>query len=421
MHLNSYPKIKIFVLFFALWQQSCHNNQQATAEAPAVVKEGSIHQVTDKAETATTEIVVGAARTETYLPYLRGKKLGLVVNHTSMVDEMHLVDLLLANDLQIGAIFAPEHGFRGTADAGEKVQDGIDVQTGLPLISLYGSHKEPTAEDLAEIDALVFDIQDVGARFYTYISTMHYVMQAAAKKGIPIFILDRPNPNGHYVDGPVLKPSHQSFVGMHPVPVVHGMTVGEYARMINGQGWLDDGLKADLQVVSCVNYTHDTPYNLPIAPSPNLPNMRSIYLYPSLCFFEGTVFSVGRGTDTQFQIYGHPDFGIGSYQFTPQSSPGAKYPKLEGKSCKGISLVRQAPKKIRDEGQLNLFYLLQAYTHYSDQKHFFLENKFIDKLAGSTQLRVQIRAGLNQEEIRASWQEGLLAFKAMRRKYLLYD
>lgn len=404
-----------------MWQQSCHNNQQAVAETPSVVKEGSINNTTEDAEPVTAEIVVGAGRTETYLPYLSDKKLGLVVNQTSMVNDTHLVDLLLTNKLQIGAIFAPEHGFRGTADAGEKVKDGIDVKTGLPLISLYGSHKEPTAEDLAGIDALVFDIQDVGARFYTYISTMHYIMQAAAKKGIPVFIMDRPNPNGHYVDGPILKPSHQSFVGMHPVPVVHGMTVGEYARMINGEGWLDDGLKADLQVVSCINYTHDTPYSLTVAPSPNLPNMRAIYLYPSLCFFEGTVFSVGRGTNTQFQIYGHPDFGIGSYMFTPKSGPGAKYPKLENESCKGISLVSQTPEKIRAEGQLNLFYLLQAYTHYSDQNNFFLDNKFIDKLAGSTQLRVQISAGLNQEQIRESWQEDLNEFKQMREKYLLYD
>jgi uncharacterized protein YbbC (DUF1343 family) len=415
-------KIKIFVLLFVFWQQTCQNTDQ-NGNNPTTVEvknvESSGNQTIDSSTPAS--LLVGAARTDTYLPYFRNKRLGLVVNHTSTVNDTHLVDLLLANDVQISAIFAPEHGFRGTADAGEKIKDGIDIQTGLPLISLYGSHKEPTSDDLRNIDALVFDIQDVGARFYTYISTMHYVMQAAAKNGIPVFIMDRPNPNGHYVDGPILSPTHRSFVGMHPVPVVHGMTVGEYARMINGEGWLDGGLKADLQIITCVNYTHDTPYELPIAPSPNLPNMRSIYLYPSLCFFEGTVFSIGRGTNTQFQVYGHPDFSIGSYQFTPQSGAGSKYPKLEGKTCYGISLVSQSPLKIRQEGQLNLFYLLQAYTHFPDKEHFFLENKFFDKLAGGTQLREQISAGWNQTQIRDSWQEDLAQFKSIRAKYLLYD
>lgn len=352
---------------------------------------------------------------------MSGKRLGLVVNQTSMVGNTHLVDTLLSKGMDIKAVFAPEHGFRGEADAGEKISDARDPKTGLPIISLYGKHKEPTAEDLAEIDMLVFDIQDVGARFYTYISTLHYVMQAAARHGKEVAVLDRPNPNGHYVDGPILHPDYQSFVGMHPIPVVHGMTVGEYARMINGEGWLEGGAEAQLIVNRCSNYTHDTPYNLPVRPSPNLPNMRSIYLYPSLCFFEGTVFSVGRGTETQFQLYGHTDFRAGDHQFTPRSSPGAKYPKLENERCRGISFTDVNPATIRAEKRLNLSHLLHAYNNYSDQANFFLPNHFVDKLAGSSQLRERITAGWTEEQIRASWQEDLENFKRVREQYLLYE
>lgn len=352
---------------------------------------------------------------------VQNKRLGLVVNHTSQLGDTHLVDTLSKRGIDIRAIFAPEHGFRGKADAGEQVVDGKDSSTGIPIISLYGKHKKPRAENLQDIDLLVFDIQDVGARFYTYISTLHYVMEAAAEHGITVLVLDRPNPNGHFVDGPILDPDYSSFVGMHPVPVVHGMTVGEYARMINGEGWLANGMEAELLVLRCENYTHDTPYDLPIPPSPNLPNMRSIYLYPSLCLFEGTVFSVGRGTDLQFQIYGHPDFNIGSFQFTPVSSPGAKYPKHENSTCFGANLTRQSPSSIREEAQLNLFFLLQAYEHFGDKEHFFLENRFFDTLAGGSTLRGQIEAGMTSTEIKASWQAGLEGFKQMRAQYLLYE
>ncbi|MCB9265332.1 MAG: DUF1343 domain-containing protein [Lewinellaceae bacterium] len=373
---------------------------------------------------ATDSLVVGAARLDQYLPeLLKSEGVVLLVNQTSMVGPVHLVDTLLSLGVKAKKIFAPEHGFRGAADAGEKVRDGKDLQTGLPIISLYGSRKKPTAKDLEGIDVVVFDIQDVGARFYTYISSMHYVMEACAEQGVRFLVLDRPNPNGHYFDGPILQEGNQSFVGMHPVPVVHGMTVGEYARMINGEGWLSGGVQCELTVVPCSGYTHDTPYALPVAPSPNLPNMRSIYLYPSICFFEGTVASEGRGTSHQFQVYGHPDFPeeIGDYSFTPVSMPGARHPKLEGQLCHGFSLVDVPPDSIRTQARLNLGYLIDFYRSFPDKEHFFLENLFFDKLAGGPQLRRQIIEGKTEEEIRESWQEGLEAFREVRGKYLLYE
>ena len=363
----------------------------------------------------------GAERLEAYLPRLEGKKVALVVNHTSMVGPAHLVDTLLSLGIQAVKIFAPEHGFRGEADAGEQVKDEKDVRTGLPLVSLYGNKKKPSAQDLQGIDWLLFDIQDVGARFYTYISTLHYVMEASAEHGIPLLILDRPNPNGHYVDGPVLKPSHSSFVGMHPVPVVHGMTVGEYARMVNSEGWLTGGQACALTVIPCAGYTHHTPYELPVPPSPNLPNMRAIYLYPSTCFFEGTVASEGRGTTLQFQAYGHPDYPKGDFTFTPEPMPGARQPKLQGQLCRGYSLAGLAPDSIRAESSIQLGYLIRFYQGFPDQKSFFLKNLFFDKLAGGTQLREQIIAGKSEDEIRQSWQPGLATFKELRRKYLLYE
>jgi uncharacterized protein YbbC (DUF1343 family) len=366
-------------------------------------------------------LVLGAARMDAYLPDLqKAKGVGLVVNPTSMVGRTHLVDTLLAQGVNVRQIFAPEHGFRGTADAGETVTDGKDKQTGLPIISLYGDNKKPKPSQLQGLDVVVFDIQDVGVRFYTYISTLHYVMEACAEQGIKVLVLDRPNPNGHYVDGPILDPDFKSFVGMHRVPIVHGMTVAEYAKMVNGEGWLKGGIKCELEVVPCLNYTHSTPYELPVKPSPNLPNNRSIYLYPSLCFFEGTVVSVGRGTNTQFQVYGHPDATIGDYYFTPEPMPGAKYPKLEGKRCRGFSLATTAPEHIRQQGYLNLDYLVDFYQAYPNKANFFLETLFIDKLAGTDALRKAIIAGQSAEEIRASWAEGLTAYREMREVYLLY-
>ena len=366
------------------------------------------------------EPIVAAAQPDGYLSLLYGKRVALLVNQTSLVGQEHLADFLIANGVQVKKIFAPEHGFRGEADDGQELQDGRDVRTGLPVISIYGNKKKPSPADLADVDVVVFDIQDVGARFYTFISTMHYAMEACAENSKGFIVLDRPNPNGHYVDGPVLDLQYQSFVGMHPVPVVHGMTVGEYARMINGEGWLAGGRRCDLEVIKVLNYTHQTPYYLPVRPSPNLPNMRSVYLYPSLCFFEGAVVSVGRGTDTQFQVIGHPDLQIGDYYFTPKPMPGASNPPLDGKRCRGYDLTYLAPEDIVAEGQLNLEYLLDFYHAYPQRDQFFLKNGYFDKLAGGTALRQQIQSGFNASETRASWQEGLNNFKMIRAKYLLY-
>lgn len=364
------------------------------------------------------KIVPGAHQLSQYLPMLKSKSVALLVNQTSTVGETHLVDTLHQLGVNIKAIFAPEHGFRGEADAGEKVTDGKDAATGIPIISIYGKNKKPSAQQLADIDMVVFDIQDVGARFYTYISSMHYVMEACAENDVAFMVLDRPNPNGHFVDGPILNPEFRSFVGMHPVPVVHGMTVGEYAQMINGEGWLADGKKCQLDVVLCKNYNHNKFYELPIKPSPNLPNIRSVYLYPSLCFFEGTNVSVGRGTNKQFQVYGHPEYPYGTYEFEPQPMPGAKYPKHEDKVCKGYNLADTPVRQLQKKQKLDLAYLIDFYQNFPDKSDFF--NSFFDKLAGTDQLRRQIEAGHEEAYIRASWSEGLKAYQKMRKGYLLY-
>jgi len=368
------------------------------------------------------ELKLGAEQPTKYLPFLKGKKVALVVNQTSAIHGKHLVDVLLGQKVDLVKIFAPEHGFRGAADAGEKVKDGKDSKTGLPILSLYGKNKKPSADMLSGVEVVVFDIQDVGARFYTYISTMSLVMEACAENKIPVVVLDRPNPNGHIVDGPVLDPKFSSFVGMHKVPTLHGMTVGEYARMVNGEGWLKDGIKCQLEVVPCLNYTHKTPYQLPIKPSPNLPNQTSVLLYPHLCLFEGTAISVGRGTNQQFQVIGHPDFKDKdqSYQFTPVPKPGAKHPKHENKRCYGLNLTRVPEEILLKYEQFNLTYLVSFYKQFDDKKNFFNKNLFFDKLAGTDQLRKQILEGKTIGQIRASWQDKLATFKAIRSKYLLY-
>lgn len=360
------------------------------------------------------EIVVGAAQLDRYLPILLDKKVGLVVNQTSLVGNTHLTDTLLALDVDVRKVFAPEHGFRGDADAGATVKDGIDTKTNLPITSLYGSNKKPSAKQLQDIDVLVFDIQDVGTRFYTYISTMHYVMEAAAEHSKEVLILDRPNPNGMFVDGPILEKEFQSFVGMHPIPILHGLTVGELAKMIVGEQWLDTPNRLNMNIVKCQGYDHSMEYSLPVKPSPNLPNDLSIKLYPSLCLFEGTVISVGRGTYAPFQQIGHPSFEGMPHSFTPESIEGmSKYPKYENETCYGHDF-----KKETISGGFDLQYLIDYYKLYDGEEDFF--NAFFNKLAGNSTLQKQVKAGLTQEEIKASWQEDLEAYKTMRSKYLLY-
>ena len=373
------------------------------------------------------KITIGAAQMDKYLPKLQNKKVGVVVNQTSMIGDLHLVDALLAKDVNLTKIFAPEHGFRGTADAGENVKNTTDIQTNLPILSLHGKTKKPTNAQLAGLDMVIFDIQDVGARFYTYISTMHYVMEACAENNIKMLILDRPNPNGHYVDGPVLEEAHKSFVGMHKIPVIHGMTVGELACMIDQEGWLKGGLSCDMEVIPCEGYTHKSFYQLPVRPSPNLPNMQSIYLYPHLCFFEGTTVSIGRGTNQQFQIVGHPDYELGSYKFTPKSGEGSKYPKHENKECHGQNLSDIPLVYMQKMEELNLSWLMLFANYFNSEankgkqkKPFFNDNLFIDKLAGTDKLRKDILAGKSEYEIRQSWKEDVAIFKTKRAKYLLY-
>ncbi|NNE25645.1 MAG: DUF1343 domain-containing protein [Saprospiraceae bacterium] len=362
-------------------------------------------------------IIPGAERTELYRKQLTSKNVGLVVNPTSQIGTSHLVDSLLKLGVQVSAIFAPEHGFRGRADAGEQVSDGYDNKTGLPIISLYGKNKKPTAEQLRDIDILVFDIQDVGVRFYTYISTLHYVMEAAAENAIKVLILDRPNPNRHIIDGPIMEPEFISFVGLHPVPILYGLTIGEYGRMINGEHWLKNGLKCDLEVIPCGNYGQHSRYSLPVRPSPNLPNDQAINLYPSLCFFEGTTFSIGRGTDAPFQVIGHPDLINYTFTFTPRSNEGSKYPKHENKACYGVDL-----RAIPQVHKLDLSFLLEFYNAAEKEGiPFFNDNNFFEKLAGTLSLRKALETGKTAPEIRASWQPGLNKYKLKRNRYLLYE
>lgn len=363
-----------------------------------------------------------AERTQLYAPSLRGKSVALVVNHTSMVGGRHLADTLLALGVGVKCLFAPEHGIRGTAGAGEKLRDGRDPATGLPVFSLYGKNKKPTAEQLAGVDLVVLDIQDVGVRFYTYISTLTYTMEACAELEIPLWVLDRPNPNGHYVDGPVLRPECRSFVGMHPVPIVYGLTIGEYARMVNGEGWLEGGRRCSLEVVPCAGYTHETPYSPPVPPSPNLPDLRSIYLYPSICLFEGTEVSEGRGTDKPFQCFGHPDFppGRGTVAFVPSSRPAAKDPKWRDRTCIGFDLSGEDPGKWREKRKLDLSHLLAFYRGLPDKAEFFRKDGFFDLLAGNRLLARQIADGLDEESIRKTWEDDLAAYRAIRKKYLIY-
>ena len=371
--------------------------------------------------TSQVSIQLGIEQTQAYVPLLKNKKVAVVGNQTSVIQNkkgefIHLVDTLLALDVSVTQVFSPEHGFRGKADAGEKIKDGVDDATGLPIISLYGNNKKPSAQQLKGVEVVIFDIQDVGARFYTYISTLHYVMEACAENNIDLVILDRPNPNGNYIDGPILEPEFTSFVGMHPVPIVHGLSIGEYAKMINGEGFLQNKIKVNLKVIELKNYTKQKSYNLPIKPSPNLPNAKAINLYPSLCFFEGTNVNAGRGTDLQFQVFGSPflDAGVFPYAYTPTPNEGAKSPKHVNELCYGENL-----QDTKNLDQLELKWLIKAYQNTANKETFF--NSFFNKLAGNATLQEAIKAGKSAEEIRASWQDDLDAYRKRIEQYLLYE
>lgn len=396
-----------YVLSFLLilMMSSCGNsNPAATANTPA---DG------DK----NAGLRLGLERMQEYVPLLTGKRVGLVVNHTTIfTNGTHLADSLVALGVQVKTIFAPEHGFRGEASAGATIKDGKDAKTGLPIVSLYGSNKKPTPAQLKDLDVVLFDIQDVGVRYYTYPSTMHYVMEACAENGKECIVLDRPNPNGDYVDGPVLDRKFASFVGMNPVPIVHGLTSAELALMINGEGWLEGGKHCDLTVVPCTGYTHRMEYELPVKPSPNLPNLQSIRLYPSICLFEPTIVSVGRGTNTQFQVIGSPNKVYGAYEFTPKDMPGAQNPPNEGKVCYGLDLRNVNTRK----HGFSLKYLLDFYEKTPDKSKFFTSESFFDKLAGTDMIRKMMVAGKSEKEIRAAYTPALNQYKEMRKKYVLY-
>jgi uncharacterized protein YbbC (DUF1343 family) len=399
----------ILILLFSFGCSSVKMSKVESQKSKSIVIETANQKIKNLA------LKTGAENYNAYLSLLENKKIGIVTNPTGIVEnKKHLVDFLLENKVDLQKIYAPEHGFRGTADAGEVIKDGKDIKTNLPIISLYGNNKKPKPEQLENIDIIIFDIQDVGVRFYTYISTLHYVMEACAENNIELLVLDRPNPNGTIIDGPALEMDHKSFVGMHSIPVLHGMTIGEYAKMINGEKWLANSVACNLTVIPCANYKRDMPYSLPVKPSPNLPNDQSINLYASLCFFEGTNVSVGRGTEKQFQIYGSPFLLKTEFSFMPQPNFGAKEPMHKDILCYGEDL-----SKIKKVGRLELKWLIKAYANTSDKTVFF--NDFFTKLAGTKKLQEQIIEGVSEKEIRKSWEADLNAFKEMRKSYLIYN
>lgn len=365
------------------------------------------------------EVVIGASHFDEYNHLIEGKRIGFVGNHTSIIGNVHLVDTLLSRGADIFKIFGPEHGFWGVDNAGSMILDEKHPVHEIEIVSLYGKKKKPVKDDMNGIEIMIFDMQDVGARFYTYVSTLQYVMEACAEIGIDLIILDRPNPNGFYVDGPVLDTAYKSFVGLTPVPLVHGMTIGEYALMLNGEGWLKGGVKCGLHIIKCSNYTHDTYYTLPVRPSPNLPDMNSIYLYPSTCLFEGTVLSCGRGTDTPFQLFGHPEMPDNGFSFTPGSNEGSADPPFKGVECYGVDLRNAMEDGLVPIPRLQLKWLIDAYNDFTEKDKFF--TSYITLLVGSEKLKEHIVAGMSEDEIRASWQEDLSEFKKIRAKYLLYD
>lgn len=407
--INIIVGVKNTFLFLFLTMISCGNckkTQETNNQTSTKTEEVKISE----------PIKTGANNYEAYLPILKDKKVGIVTNQTGILsNKTHLVDFLIEKKINLQKIYAPEHGFRGTADAGELIKDGKDTKTNLPIVSLYGNNKKPKPEQLAGIDIMIFDLQDVGARFYTYISSLHYVMEACAENNIPLLVFDRPNPNGGIVDGPLLEKEHSSFVGMHQIPVLHGMTIAEYAKMINGEKWLKNDVQCNLTVIPCLNYKHEASYSLPVKPSPNLPNDQAINLYASLCFFEGTNVSVGRGTEKQFQIYGSPYLNNNGFSFTPKPNLGAKDPVWNGKECFGEDLT-----KIEKVKRLELKWLIKAYKENAQTKTPFF-NDFFTKLAGTKKLQQQIESGVSETEIRKSWEKGLKDFKETRKKYLLYN
>lgn len=405
--MNSFFKISISFIFLTIISTSCSAKKTDARK--------NIKPTLEKTKkNSSIEVNTGADNYNNYLPLLKDKKIGIVTNQTGILsNKTHLVDFLLEKNIAIQKIFAPEHGFRGTADAGEHVVDGKDSKTGLTIISLYGDNKKPKPEQLAGIDIMVFDLQDVGARFYTYISSLHYIMEACAENKIPLLILDRPNPNGRIVDGPILEKEFTSFVGMHPIPLLHGMTIGEYAQMINGEKWLKNEAQCKLTVIPCSNYNRKMNYSLPVKPSPNLPNDQSVNLYASLCLFEGTNVSVGRGTEKQFQIYGSPYLPKSEFSFTPKPNFGAQNPVYNGVLCYGEDLSTYSRLN-----QLELKWIIKAYQTTTDKSKFF--NTFFTKLAGTKKLQQQIEAGTSENKIRESWKKGLMEFKEMNSKYLIY-
>ncbi len=426
--MSSNLVFKITILFLFLLMLSCGTSQKSKGKSQKTVVENQIKEI----EMQLSEIKTGAENHSSYLPFLKDKKVGVVTNQTGgihkrgrmiIIDvgeadeadvDISIIDFLLNQKINLQKIFAPEHGFRGTADAGEHITDEKDSKTGLPIISLYGNNKKPKPEQLAGLEILIFDLQDVGARFYTYISSLHYIMEACAENNIELLILDRPNPNGSIVDGPILEKEFTSFVGMHTIPILHGMTIGEYAQMINGEKWLKNGIQCRLKITPCQNYYRIMPYSLPEKPSPNLPNDQAINLYASLCLFEGTNVSVGRGTEKQFQIYGSPFLKQNQFSFTPKPNFGAKDPIYKGVGCYGEDLTT-----IPKVSQLELKWLIKAYQETADKSKFF--NPFFTKLAGTKKLQQQIVSGISEFEIRKSWEKGLNDFKEMRKKYLIYN
>ena len=366
------------------------------------------------------DLKVGAQQTNKYFPLIKDKRIAVVAHPASLIKNTHLVDTLLKSGMKVKKVFAPEHGFRGTAEAGEEIKNNMDEQTKLPVISLYGNHFKPKPEDMKDVDVVLFDLQDVGARFYTYISTLHYVMEACAENKKALIILDRPNPNGYYVDGPILESKFKSFSGMHPVPIVHGMTIGEYARMVNSEKWLANGVQCNLTVIPVENYSHSNLYQLPVKPSPNLPNMSAVYMYPSLCLFEGTIVSVGRGTEKPFQIFGYPQAKDGKYAFTPLPMKGAsENPLYNGQLCWGFEATNYGEMYVKYYKKIYLFWILNLYSNCAAKEKFF--NTYFNSLAGNETLKKQIMEGKTEEEIRKSWEAGLIKFKEIRKKYLIYQ